>query len=227
MQPLFWINEPSILFQQKYISQIWPTTLMPKNEKLNAITRLIIILTILLYLITTNKRVIVAGSITLIAIIILKYSDTYSSTNKKVTFKDELEGFSNLNKEAESSLLQKPTQANPMMNVTLPQIQDDPQRPAASPAYNPKVVEEINTSTQDAVVNSFDNTKDIKEKLFSDLGDSFVFDRSMIQFHSTANTTIPNDQTSFAEFCYGDMISCKEGNAFACERNAPPNWING
>jgi len=54
-----------------------------------------------------------------------------------------------------------------------------------------------------------------------------MFDRSMVQFNATANTTIPNDQKSFAEFCYGDMISCKEGNALACTRSAPPNWING
>lgn len=43
----------------------------------------------------------------------------------------------------------------------------------------------------------------------------------MRQFYSTANTTIPNDQGGFAEFCYGDMISAKEGNMFASVRNNP------
>jgi hypothetical protein len=47
---------------------------------------------------------------------------------------------------------------------------------------------------------------------------------SMIKIQETLNKvpetdTIPNDQGAFAEFCYGSMISCKEGNNFACARN--------
>jgi hypothetical protein len=49
---------------------------------------------------------------------------------------------------------------------------------------------------------------------------------SMRQWYSTPNTKVMNDQKEFAEFCYGDMISCKEGNELACTRNAPPHWIN-
>ena len=30
---------------------------------------------------------------------------------------------------------------------------------------------------------------------------------------------LANDQGAFAEFCYGSMISCKDGNLFACARN--------
>jgi phospholipid N-methyltransferase len=61
----------------------------------------------------------------------------------------------------------------------------------------------------------------IDKKLFQDVTDNLELEQSMRQFYSTANTTIPNDQTSFAEFCYGDMISAKEGNAFASVRNNP------
>ena len=227
MQTQFWLNDPSILFNQKYISNLWPSKDMHKEEKLNAITRVIIILTILLYLMTSNIRVIMAGFVTIIAIIVLKYAINTppSSKNKNVTFKENKEGFSNI--ENKDRPLETPTVTNPLMNVTLPQIQYDPTRPPAAAAYKPDTLDKINTSTQDAAVSNFDNTDGIKEKLFADLGDSFMFDRSMVQFNATANTTIPNDQKSFAEFCYGDMISCKEGNALACTRSAPPNWING
>ena len=61
----------------------------------------------------------------------------------------------------------------------------------------------------------------IDEKIFRDLGDAFEFDRTMINFHSTPNTKIPNDQGSFAEFCYGSMISCKENNGLACTKDNP------
>ena len=33
------------------------------------------------------------------------------------------------------------------------------------------------------------------------------------------NTKIPSNQKGFAEFCYGDMPSCKEGNEFQCTKN--------
>ena len=51
------------------------------------------------------------------------------------------------------------------------------------------------------------------------MGSNFEFEQSLRPFHSTPSTTIPNDQGAFAEFCYGSMISCKEGNEFACARN--------
>jgi len=33
---------------------------------------------------------------------------------------------------------------------------------------------------------------------------------------------------SFAEFCYGDMIACRdeENSDIACVRNMPPRWTN-
>jgi hypothetical protein len=69
------------------------------------------------------------------------------------------------------------------------------------------------------VVESNPEQPDIADKLFRDLGEQLVFEQSLRPFYSTASTTIPNDQSSFAEFCYGSMISCKEGNSFACARN--------
>ena len=60
---------------------------------------------------------------------------------------------------------------------------------------------------------------DLADKLFRDLGEQYVFEQSLRPFYSTASSTIPNDQQAFAEFCYGSMVSCKEGNPFACARN--------
>jgi hypothetical protein len=171
--------------------------------------------------------VIVTGVVTIVAVALLKYlkkDEELKDTVKKAA----KEGFSTLDRDTLEKLrFEKSTAKNPMMNVLLPQIQDEPNRPAAAPAFNPIIVEDINKKTQEMVVNNFDDKNGINDKLFKDLGDSFQFDRSMIQFYSTANTTIPNDQKSFTEFCYGDMISCKEGNELACSRSMPPNWING
>ena len=64
--------------------------------------------------------------------------------------------------------------------------------------------------------------KDVQKKLFASLGDSFEFEvGAMNRFYSTPSTTIPNDQAGFADFCYGNMTSCKDGDDLACARNAP------
>ena len=41
----------------------------------------------------------------------------------------------------------------------------------------------------------------------------------MRSYYSTPNSKVMNDQGAFSKFLYGDMPSCKDGNAFACEQN--------
>lgn len=227
MQSPFWLKDPTILFNRDKIGELWPTPDMSPNDKLNAITRLVIILSILGYLVTKNVRVIVTCLVTLVAIAILQHVQKKNETAENIE-NSVKEGFQTLTKKSLDALpLTRPSEKNPIMNVLLPQIQDEPNRPAAAPSFNPVIEKEINSKTQEFIVNNFDNPDGIDERLFKDLGDSFEFDRSMRQWHSNPSTTVPNDQKSFAEFCYGDMISCKEGNAQACERQAPPHWING
>ena len=112
-----------------------------------------------------------------------------------------------------------PKENNPLMNVLLPEIQYDPERKPAAPAFNEEIEKDINQKTIDFVGEQFDNDERIKKLLFADLADNMEFSFSMRNFNANPATTIPNDQGAFAQFCYGDMISCKEGNALACERN--------
>ncbi len=49
MNTPFWTTEPKILFNSDYINQIYPNSKMTVEEKLNAISRLIIILTFLFF----------------------------------------------------------------------------------------------------------------------------------------------------------------------------------
>ena len=114
-----------------------------------------------------------------------------------------------------------PTKTNPVMNVLLPQISDEPKRKPAAPAYNPAVEKEINKSTIDFVDKNLGGN-DVDKKLFASLGDSFNFEvGAMNRFYATPSTTVPNDQGGFAEFCYGNMTSCKEGNPITCSRDLP------
>ena len=61
MKDLFWIYNPTILFNKEHIKDIWPMSHMSYVEKINAITRLVIILTILGYLITNSNYTVISG----------------------------------------------------------------------------------------------------------------------------------------------------------------------
>tara|TARA_B100001059_G_scaffold193586_1_gene197413 strand:- start:1623 stop:2321 length:699 start_codon:yes stop_codon:yes gene_type:complete len=215
-----WFNDPTVLLKKNQINKFWPTKNMSSNEKVNAITRLVIILTILGFIVTQSYNFFFTGLITLGIIIILYYTKEYKE-NEKSNVKTE--GFTNSKVyEAVKDNFTNPTNENPFMNVMIPEINDNPKRKMAAPAYNPAVEKKINKDTQDFIVSNFDNDPDIKNKLFSSLGDSFEFENfGQYNFYSTANTQVSNDQKSFAEFCYGGMVSGKEGNDFALLQNNP------
>ena len=217
----FWIKDPSVLIDKNNVMSLWPTPTMSMNEKLNSISRVIILLTILGFFITKSIRIIVTGLVTLGVIIFLYFQkDKSGEGDLKYTIKESFvnpSGSKFLKKNYKPS---NPT--NPLSNVNLPEIQFNPNRKAAAPAFNPDVEKQINENTKEMVQKvSFPEDPTINDKLFKDLGDDFIFDRSMRNFYSTANTkVVPGDQKAFAEYLYGDMTSCKDGDPLACERNS-------
>ena len=170
-----WFTHPSILLKKEYINKLWPTKNMSRNEKINAISRLVIILSILGFLVTQNYNFFLTGFITLGIIAILFYTRMSSELNTDQ--KSQKEGFTNpIKYESSKNIFTNPKQNNPFMNVLLPEIQDNPNRKKAAPAYNRAVEKQINMDTQDMVVSNFDNDPEIKKKLFSTLGDSLEFE---------------------------------------------------
>jgi len=241
----FWLQDPTVLFNNAGITQIIPTSDMDREARLNAMSRLIIVLTLLGYLITLSYSVLLLGMISLAGIAVLstatKSAAAAAAAAATKPTADAKEGFSNYanyntgrrrkngdggaatpSPSPSGLTFQAPTPQDPLMNVLLTDIQDRPNRPAAEPAFNPDVERDINQSTKTFVVNDVDgNNANFEDRLFRDLGDNYEFSNSMRNYFATPNTRIPNDQHAFAEFCYGDMISCKEGNMLACARANP------
>jgi len=217
MTNTFWLNDPTILFNKEYITELWPTGKMTLAAKLNAITRIVILLSILGYLVTRSFKIPISAIVTIVILVIIY------KTQKKKKLKEAYENISmqeeiireQLESNAQGPFTQ-PNPANPLMNVLLPEIKDNPTRKAAAPSFNPVVEKEINNSAGNV---------GIDPRLFVDLGDKLSFENSMRQFYPTANTRVPNDQTAFAEFCYGNMPSCKEGDGLQCIKDNP-RWIN-
>lgn len=213
----FWFEDPLILFKQPHIMELLPSKEMSRNEKLNAVMRVVLVLTIIGYAFSHRFQILLSGLVAAIISVAVWWN---GSNEQKEALKEGLEMRNQLNYATPEIKLTKPTKENPLMNVRVTDIMDNPTRPAAEPCFDPKVEKDINEKTKDFVAQQFSNDPKIRELLFSDLVETIKFDDSMRNFHSTPATTIPNDQGAFAQFCYGDKPSCKEGDGLACERNA-------
>lgn len=152
-------------------------------------------------------------------------SETKKNQNKGLTENFESPGLAVVNDlsynkgESINNSFDNTTSSNPFCNVLLPDYEYNPDKKPAPPSYTSDINNSILTQAKNTVKELNPDQPDIADKLFKDLGEQLEFEQSMRNFYSTPSTTIPNDQAAFAEFCYGGMISCKEGNLFACARN--------
>lgn len=215
--------------QYQELFEIFPTNKMTFERKVNAIIRLILLLSIIGFLLTRSVTFLVSGVVTICAIMVLYF---YQKNKEKESQKKEevvpvvpalVEGFeeiassqgqSQINTQQEMSAVINSqyvptTKTNPLSNVLLTEYIDDPLRKPAPPAFNPVITEDITTNVKKAVQSlncSIDNTN---TQLFGGLYNQFDLDQSNRAFYSTAITTIPNDQGAYASFLYGTMPSGK------------------
>ena len=227
----FWGTDPNALFDPKSVLEFFPTSSMAYNQKLNAITRLVIIMTIILYVALGSLRVIIIGLLTLGAIWILHYTQQQKDTAKKVRF---VEGFTTTDVANEyladkwlpDDVFAESTKENPFQNVMMTDYDVASMKKPARAAFSQAVQSEVMEHTKSMIDSINPEQPKISEKLFHSLEDNLAFEQSMRPFYSTAATTIPNDQGSFADFCYGSMVSCKDGNPFACARQLASRYTN-
>jgi hypothetical protein len=245
----FWLNRHSVLFDKDHFLEFYPTSSMNFGQKMNAITRSIIVVTFLLLIIKMEISVVFAGALAISLILILyRYrqqqlisSATRSTSNKKEPFTTNNDPNNAHNKNPRKNrqynrekmkdtttnpiTLEKVLKTNyynsdkknPLGNVLLTEIGDDPNRKSAPPAFNPDVYEDINSSVKKTIQYLNPSIKNTNKQLFGDLWQNYEFENSTMRpFFSTANTKVTQDQGAFAQYLYGNMPSCKEGDAFAC-----------
>ena len=226
MTTQFWSNDPTVLFNKESIFELWPTTDMCYEQKLNAITRLIVLITILGYISTMSTRILVIGFLTLAVIFVL-----YKMRKQKLTKDMMKEGFFVEEHNTPGVFKQKSkvivnpvpldsvlsdefkegTKRNPFSNVLLTQINDEPDRKSAPPAFNVSVDEDITKNVKRAVQMMNPGIKNTNKQLYGDLWQNFLLDDSNRVFYSTANTRVENDQGAYAQFLYNDLkYSAKE-----------------
>ena len=221
----FWSNDPLVLFNKEYIFELWPTTNMCYEQKLNAITRLVILITILGYILTMSQRILVVGILTLLVIFVLfkmrkqkitknMLNEGFSLQGNEVTGMFDNNNASYVNPETLDSVLKSEfkegTKKNPFSNVLLTQIADDPNRKAAPPSFNVDCDQDITKNIKRAVQMMNPGIKNTNKQLYGDLFQEFELDQSNRAFFSTANTRVTNDQGAYSQFLYGTMPSAKE-----------------
>lgn len=236
----FWGNDLQILIQSPYIYEIFPTNEMSYNEKINAISRAVILVSCIGFLLTFSFSYITTGLITLVCIYFYyKYQKEGFSTGLLLRqhAKANIEGILDINGRNASNYKQEDfdepinvplktfikeeysptTELNPLGNVMLTDYIDNPNRKPAPPSFNPVVIDDINNKSKEITKDLYPglNTK----PLYSGLGNNMEFDDLMMQFYSTPSTTIPNDQGSFADYLYGYMPSCKDGDGIKCVKD--------
>lgn len=224
----FWGENPNVLFQQPYMFEFFPIDGMTYEQKLNAITRTVIALFIVSVIVTNSMRSLLFFIVTIGAIYMLHYyhSQQQAKNDKKKQLSEGFEDapvtedlFKKHNMPVPEGLFTEPESSNVFGNVLVTDYDYNPNKKPAPPAFNKNVEKDILTQAKQFVAEANPDHTDIADKLFKDAGSELMFEQSLRPFHSNPATTIPNDQAGFAEFCYGSMISCKEGNQFACARN--------
>lgn len=199
---VFWGDDFHVLFQ-KDVYEIIPIRQMSYIQKLNALSRLIILLSVVMFIFTFSFTYLLAGIFSLVCIYF------FYKSNKT-------EAFQSITLEKIEEEYYPIKESNPMGNILMTQYLSDPNRKPAAPSFNPEVIVDINEKTKKMTkeTNGFKSNE-----LFSGLGNSMDFEDSMQRFYTTASTTIPNDQGAFGDYLYGNMPSCKEGDPIQCFKN--------
>ena len=199
-----WYKKPSILYEKDYISEFYPSKRFDINRKLNAVLRTSIIYSLIMYLISKNNKYILIPLVVMAVTwaIWTRLSDTRVDTIKEESMSNQLDDLIQINDlDTECRV---PTKDNPFMNPGVGEFSNDTIRmPESCSSYN-------NVGVQRRVEQLFN------EDLYRDMKDVFGKNNSQRQFYTVPGNQVPNDQGSFAQWCYGTPKTCKEGNSIAC-----------
>jgi hypothetical protein len=197
---MIWYNDLNELIKPVLI----PTESMTFEDKLNTIIRLILFTGIISAFIFNDSRYILFIIIMLVISIII-----YNFHNNKIAISEKFLEEKNIDI-IDNKICTKPTIENPFMNPNINDITYNSDRPEACSIDNAKVSELISDK--------------FYARVFRQAGDIYGTMSSERQFYTVPSTSIPNDQTSYAEWLYKTGKSCKENNGEQCYNNLYKNY---
>ena len=173
-------EDPKQVVRSDKVTEFWPTSQQTTAERVNATARFVIYATCILYLIRRDIRIFILGATVLSVLYVMEKSKMIKGKKaKKETYVPEC---------------QLPTVDNPMANVLMSDYDGRPDRPSAC-RYE-TVRDEVNDMLSGRIPYG-------PQKSRSPMPDAQrnAFSR---QFVSGPVTSIPGDQTAFAEWLYGE-----------------------
>ena len=188
---IFWLDDPANLFTKDTWTRFVPTNEMTVPEALNAVVRFSIYFSFLMSFITGNANYLLfVPVILMLSVVLVKvYPETQILK----------EAFNN----KDHTKFEKPKQSNPFMNVLIPEIKYDPERPEAASVDDPTVKQQLDDM--------------FRTNFFNDPTDVFGKSQDQRQFITMPSTSIPNDRESFMKWCYNiTPQNCKSGGREGC-----------
>jgi hypothetical protein len=163
---------------------------MSRDQKLNAITRFIILVSLFGYM-CINRVIIIVFGLILIGIIVILYN-----TQK--------EGMASYLTNEKANIYTN----NPFNNVLITDYAFNPNKPEFNEEYTTDLETRLTNGIKSSIVEQNKDNNEITD-LFKNDGDNLALEESSRQFFTNPITTIPNKQDNFLEFCYGTLHSEK------------------
>lgn len=197
----FWYNDIGILIHPDRLTEFFPINDHTLEEKFNALVRLSLYISIVLFYYNADFNYI---SIFLATLLITYFVWINRPLEKAETTETKQQPTEKVIEKLENEPVldcTRPTLDNPFMNVTMKDLLNIDEnkmidRPPACDITDPEVKKEID--------DKFNNN------LFRDVNDIFGKMNSQRQFYTMPSTTIPNAQDEFAKWLYLNPKTCKE-----------------
>ena len=204
----FWYTDPMVLCQRKRFTEFFPTPNLTLDEKLNALVRLSFYIAIVLLVFYGNYLYLYIPIFFLIFTYLIFNANLKNLQEEDKELLTDFENKKEEKKEADDCT--EPTTNNPFMNINL--ITDKRDKPKACEYYNNnKIKKEVNTK--------------FNFNLYRDVSDLYNKNNSQREYYTMPSTTIPNEQTSFAKWCYMSPPTCKEDTIRCVPQTSLPEPI--
>ena len=164
-----WYEKPNVLLTN--INEILPLNTMNFNQKINALVRLVILLTILAYFFGQSVKYLFSGALSLVFIYAYSF---YCNNEGFELYKDYIDE----NDLENPDVFQPPTSSNPFSNLLISDIKYNPKKKPGLPAYKPEIEEEINNTVKESIQEMNPDFPNINDRLFKNLGDELEFSKS-------------------------------------------------
>ena len=184
--------DPKEIFKTSDLMKFWPTATQSADERVSATTRFVLYAMCIVYIINRDPRIFALGGIALAILYYMWTSNMVKDGNMRSTIGDA----------RRSSMFRSnvtlPTTENSMGNVLLSDYVDNPDRPAA--AWYPSVRTQVQQAWSQ--IHPFERQRDAERN-----------------FYTMPASTIPNDQTGFAQAAYGKPFApkCHDQGGAACD----------